>query len=317
MNYKAILIMITLLVLLSTKVVAEPMRDYPFEQISKYSWVIHGPLTIPSVENQGFMNNPGIVITEAGVVVVDPGSSLQAGEMVLRMIKKVTSAPVVATFNTHVHGDHWLGNQAIHNAYPDAPIYAHRNMITEAKEGTAERWLKSMERMTEGFTAGTKAVVATHPLEDGAEIEIGGMTFRVYNNGVAHTKTDIMVEAVEEGVLFLGDNATTKRFGNVKDGTFKGNIDALNIVMERATTVKHWVPGHGDTGSIAIPENFRDYLQTVYDAASFVFNEDLDIDEVKLLVMERTKEYSDWESYEYEIGRHASHAYLEVEMNEF
>jgi glyoxylase-like metal-dependent hydrolase (beta-lactamase superfamily II) len=32
-------------------------------------------------------------------------------------------------FNTHVHGDHWLGNQAIVERYPAVKIYAHPNMI--------------------------------------------------------------------------------------------------------------------------------------------------------------------------------------------
>ena len=128
------------------------VRDYPFERVAENTWVIHGPLGHPSVENQGFMNNPGIVLTSAGVVVVDPGSSVQAGEMVLRMISKVTKEPVVATFNTHVHGDHWLGNQAVRAAYPDAPIYAHPRQIEKVKAGAGDSWVAMMKRLTNGFT---------------------------------------------------------------------------------------------------------------------------------------------------------------------
>jgi len=58
--------------------------DYPADRIAKNVYVIHGPLTTPNPENQGFMNNPGIVITGAGVVIIDPGSSVQSGEMVLK-----------------------------------------------------------------------------------------------------------------------------------------------------------------------------------------------------------------------------------------
>ncbi|MBC8519003.1 MAG: hypothetical protein H8D24_01155 [Gammaproteobacteria bacterium] len=65
------------MVLFASGVVAENVvRDYPFEQVAENTWVIHGPLGVPNVENQGFMNNPGIVITDAGVVIVDPGSSV-------------------------------------------------------------------------------------------------------------------------------------------------------------------------------------------------------------------------------------------------
>ena len=59
------------------------------------------------------ITNPAFVIGADGVVVIDPGSSVQTGEMVLRQIGQVTGLPVVAVFNTHIHGDHWLANQAI------------------------------------------------------------------------------------------------------------------------------------------------------------------------------------------------------------
>ncbi|MEW8156190.1 MAG: hypothetical protein AB2765_16580, partial [Candidatus Thiodiazotropha endolucinida] len=35
--------------------------DYPADRIADGVYVIHGPLGVPSVENQGFMNNPGFV----------------------------------------------------------------------------------------------------------------------------------------------------------------------------------------------------------------------------------------------------------------
>ncbi len=83
------------------------------EQIAPGVYVIHGPTELPSPDNQGFMNNPAFIVTDAGVVVVDPGSSVQVGEMVLERIGQVTDKPVLAVFNSHIHGDHWLGNQAI------------------------------------------------------------------------------------------------------------------------------------------------------------------------------------------------------------
>ena len=71
------------------------------------------------------MNNPAFVVSDEGVVVIDPGSSLQVGEMLLARIEKVTDKPILAVFNSHIHGDHWLGNQAIRDRYPEVPIYGH------------------------------------------------------------------------------------------------------------------------------------------------------------------------------------------------
>lgn len=305
-----------LLLCLSGVVQAEKVvRDYPLDQVAENVWVIHGPKAFPNVENQGFMNNPGIVLTSAGAVVVDPGSSLYAGEMVLRMMKRVANLPVVAVFNTHVHGDHWLGNGAIHAAYPDAPIYAHPEMIRDARAGEGERWNRNLAQLTEGFTEGTEIIYPTQPLNHGDEIQVGDKTFRMHHYGTAHSRTDLMIEVVEDGVLFLGDNVMAERFGGMQSGTFQGNINALNRVLESAAGT--WVPGHGPTGDASVVTNYRDYLQQIYEAARFAFNEDMDSAEVKTVAEERTTAYKRWAGYDFEVGRHASQAYLEVEAAEF
>ncbi len=90
--------------------------DFSAEKISNHVYVIHGPLELPNETNEGFMNNPAFIVTDDGVVVIDPGSSVHTGNMLLREIRKVTELPVIAVFDTHVHGDHWLGNDAIKRA---------------------------------------------------------------------------------------------------------------------------------------------------------------------------------------------------------
>jgi len=47
--------------------------DYPVTPVTGKVHVIYGPLEEPDEKNQGFRNNPGIVLTSAGVVVIDPG----------------------------------------------------------------------------------------------------------------------------------------------------------------------------------------------------------------------------------------------------
>ncbi len=40
---------------------------------------MHGPVTEPSVENRGFMNNPAIIEGKNGLIVVDPGGITYRG----------------------------------------------------------------------------------------------------------------------------------------------------------------------------------------------------------------------------------------------
>ena len=113
------------------------LDNFKAEQVSNHVWVIHGPLELPNEKNEGFMNNPAFIVTDGGVVVVDPGSSVHTGNMLLREIRKVTDKPVIAVFDTHVHGDHWLGNDAIKRAFPEADIYAHDKTISMIEAGAA------------------------------------------------------------------------------------------------------------------------------------------------------------------------------------
>ena len=293
----------------------EPVRDYPFEKVAENTWVIHGPLEMPNVSNQGFMNNPGIMLTSEGVVIVDPGSSVQAGEMMLRMLKKVSDQPVVAVFNTHIHGDHWLGNQAIRAAYPDAPIYGHTEMLVMVDTGSGDTWVELMDRLTEGATKGTRVVGPDHAVKHGDTFKIGNKTFRIHHYGQAHTRTDIMIEIEEDKVVFLGDNVTADRIPRMSDGNFMGNVSAVDKILEIDAST--WVPGHGPTGDATMVKAYRDYLQAIYSSAEKAFNDDLDSSDVKAISLQATTKYKDWAGYDDELGPQGAQAYMEVEAAEF
>ena len=294
---------------------AAAVKDHPFEKVAENTWVIHGPLEMPNPENQGFMNNPGLVLTSAGVVIIDPGSSLQSGEMVLRMLKAVTDKPVVAVFNTHIHGDHWLGNQAIKATYPDAPVYGHTEMLAMVEDGAGDHWVELMDRLTEGATKGTRVVGPDHALKHGDAITIGNKTFRIHHFGQAHTRTDIMIEVTEDGVIFLGDNVTAERIPRMTDGNFTGNINSVDSILKISATT--WVPGHGPTGDAAMVKAYRDFLAAVYASAKQAFDEGMDSSDVKPIALKATVEYKNWAGYEGEIGPQGAQAYMEVEAAEF
>jgi glyoxylase-like metal-dependent hydrolase (beta-lactamase superfamily II) len=300
---------------LSALATGEVVRDYPVERVGESTYVIVGPLGYPSVENQGFMNNPAWIVTESGVIVIDPGSSLQAGRMVMKRIAETTDQPVTHVFATHVHGDHWLGNHGIAEIYPDAVIMAHPEMIRRAHDGEGARWLSLMSSATDGFTDGTKAVIPRQAVDDSETIEIHGRTFRIYSPGLAHSGTDIMIEYVDDSVLFTGDNVLYKRIARMDDGTFAGNIDACRLAIEIGA--RHYVPGHGPVGGVELPESFLVYLSTLYGEVARLYEEGLQAFEMKETVVEKLAAYQDWVNFDDEVGRHISLARLEAEQNAF
>ncbi len=292
-----------------------PVPDYKAEKVSGHTYVIFGPTERPNPENLGFMNNPAIVIGSDSVIIIDPGSSLESGRMVLRQLKKLSSKPVSHVFASHVHGDHWLGNQAIREQYPQAKFYAHPEMIKKAKESEAEAWLTLMSKLTEGATEGTRAIIPENTLTNGQVITVAGLTFKIHIMPAVHSYTDAMIEVVEDSVMFTGDNVTYKRIGRFDDGTFKGTIAMADKTISQ--DYKHYVPGHGPAGDKAIVEDFRHYVVTLYETVAALYEEGLSDFEMKEQVVAKLAAYKDWSGFEEEIGKHISLAILEAEKAAF
>ena len=292
-----------------------PVPDYPADRVAEGVYVIHGPLGVPSVKNQGFMNNPAFVIGDKGVIVIDPGSSVQTGEMVLRQIAKVSDLPVVAVFNTHIHGDHWFANQAIKNAYPDVLIFGHETMRQLVEQGEGKNFLDTLMRMTEGAVAGTIEVPPNRSAAHGDELVFAGVTVRILYQAKAHSHSDIMLEFPERKVLFLGDNVLSKRLGRMDSATFSGNIAAIDMAL--ASSAEIFVPGHGQTGDKQVPETYRRYLETLKTEVAKYYEEGMSDFEMGPLVTKSLGQFHDWVDFERNVGRHISLAYLEVEAELF
>jgi glyoxylase-like metal-dependent hydrolase (beta-lactamase superfamily II) len=289
---------------------ADTIKTYPAAEIAPGVHAITGPLGEPSVDNQGFMNNPAWIVAGDQVVVVDPGSSVQAGRMVVAQIRKATSLPVTAVFNTHVHGDHWLGNQAILEAWPKALLIGHPDMIAQAQSGQAAFWVDMMKRLTAGYTDGTVAKIPMRQVNDGEVLKFGTRSFTVLASNDAHSKTDLML-LTDTGVLFTGDNVLNGRVARMDDGTFTGNIREI----ERAITAKpqHVVPGHGAPGGAEVLTAQRDFFQTLVNTVKAEYDAGRSDFEMKPAVNKALAAFTHWHGYDDAIGRQISLVVLEIE----
>jgi len=296
-------------------VVSTVVGALPLEQLTEHVFVVHGPVQAPNPENGGFMNNPGFVITGDGVVVVDPGSSVQIGAAVLKKVAEVTDKPVVAVFNTHVHGDHWLGNQAIKEAYPNAIIYAHERMLERVAKSEGERWIGILNDLTNGAIAGTVVTAPDVGLAGGESLEFGDTAIRVHFKGKAHSDNDLLIEIGRERTMFMGDvGMVTRITSQHEDGDVRGHIETLRFILETDNEV--FVPGHGKSGGKEVPRLALSFHQTLYDSVRRHYEDGLTDFEMKDKVIEDMADFEDWDNFD-DIGRAISHAYLRVEQDLF
>jgi glyoxylase-like metal-dependent hydrolase (beta-lactamase superfamily II) len=245
-------------------------------------------------------------------VVIDPGSSVQAGRMVMAQLNKTTKKPVTHVFNTHVHGDHWLGNQAILEVWPKATLIGHPDMIKRAREGADAFWIKLMSDVTKGYTDGTRAEIPTVEAANGQEFKIGGKTFRIHSSTDAHSKTDLMIEIVEDRILFTGDNVLSRQVMNLRDGTFKGVIKETERAL--ALNARLYVPGHGKSGDRKLVEEQKTWFDILMPEVRRLYDEGKSDFEMKPVITEKLKAYKQWAEFEANLGPMISLAILEIEQ---
>lgn len=296
-----------------------PVGDIPAKQLSAHVWMIFSPDGFPTPENRGMMSNVIFVVTSAGVVVIDSGASLQIGQMAIRMIRKVTDKPVVAVFNSHYHGDHWLGNHAFVKAYgKQLPIYALQSTIDKLKGAEGNLWRSLMERWTNQSTLGTEVVLPNQAVKHGQVIQIGDVTFRMHHYGTAHTPSDLCVEVVQDKLTAVGDIAMANRIANMDEGSYPGTFKYYQALMAAAGD-QLWVPGHGQ-GSKDLLKTYGEFmagiwepcLQAVKDAKSELEARSMVLQDPRVRSRAKTMQ-----GFEGSIGKYISLAYLEAEKDAF
>lgn len=293
------------------------IEHHSLDRVSKHIYVIHGTQDLPNPESRGFMNNPGAILTTNGVIIVDPGSSTEIGKQFLEKIREVSDKPVIAVFNTHVHGDHWLGNHGIREIYPDVPIYAHKRMIERVVEGDGEVWIERFMDMTDGAVADTRVIGPNTGLNGGEELSLDGMTLKIHHTGLAHTDHDLMIEVGEDKVLFFGDIVASRRVPNSdvpQDANFKGTITAIKTMLNRPIDI--YIPGHGFSGGREVPESSLRFLETLHASVTRYYNQGLESFEMKGKVRKDLNAYKDWNNF-VEIDRVINFLYQEVERDNF
>jgi glyoxylase-like metal-dependent hydrolase (beta-lactamase superfamily II) len=290
--------------------------DWPLVRVTDRIYAIYGPFDLPNPENRGFRNTVVIVLTTAGVVLFDPGGSAWSGERIVERIKSVTDEPVVAVFNSHAHGDHWLGNEGVKKAYPAAVIYGHPKMKAKVEGADGERWLDLINRVTEGKAGGEKVVAPDKVVNDGDVIDIGDTKFRIYHTGPAHTDNDISIEIVGEDALFTGDVVRNQFLGMMEeDASFKGNIAAIDFMLGK--NFKHYIPAHGSAGGRELLNEYRAYLVTLKSTVKLFYDDGLADFEMKPDVVKALEDYQQWPGFDIRVGPHISRVYLEIEAEEF
>ena len=300
-------------------IMGPPMYDIAPQQISRHVWIIFAPDGFPTPENRGMMSNVTFVVTSAGVVILDSGSSLQIGEMAIRMIRKVTDKPVIAVFNSHFHGDHWLGNHAFVKTYgAQLPIHALAATQKTIAGYEGNTWRTLMEKWTNQSTSGTEVVPPNRTVESGQVLKYGDVSLKMHHYGRAHTDADLCVEVMEDKVAHIGDIAMANRIANIDDGSYPGTFKYYDT-LQKAAGEQLWTPGHGMPGK-DILQTYGTFLKGIWEPCLQAVKDGKSENEAKAMVLKDPRVASraqTMQGFDGNIGKYTSLAYLEAEKEAF
>ena len=202
------------------------------------------PLTMQKISENLYViigdgGNVAVMPTNEGVLVVDDKFARDAPEITAK-VKSISDKPVRYVLNTHQHGDHTGGNEAMIGGGAQAII--HRN---------------ARANMVEGKMPGLPQITYA----DEAQVFLGGKEVDAHWVGRGHTNGDAVIYFPSERVLHTGDLFVNGGAPFI-DYSAHGSIVEWDKTLENALKYDFdtVIPGHGPVAKKADLAKFRQSL---------------------------------------------------------
>ncbi|MFZ5375835.1 MAG: MBL fold metallo-hydrolase [Campylobacterota bacterium] len=240
--------------------------------------------------NNGNIVNSCYIDAGEGYVVVDTGPSYHYARSAYDAMQKIKPLPVKLVINTHIHDDHWLGN----NYFTEQGI---RVLATDDFKVSAD--MSEPTRMQTYISpeayAKTKPTMPTELIGADTTLKIGNQTVELkIAKRKAHTAKDMVVFLPKSKVLIAADLVFNDRLPSVRGGDINGWLEALED-LEKLGAV-HVIGGHGNRTDKEAAAMTRGYFTQMRNEIRAAIGEGLGIDEtVKKVTMDDYKKYKLYE----------------------
>lgn len=203
--------------------------------------------------------NIGVSAGPDGIFVVDDQFAPSVPR-ILEALAALQPGPVRFVINTHWHGDHTGGNEALGSR--GAVIVAHDNV---RRRMSLPQFIRAMNSEVPASPAGALPVVT---FAESVSLHLNGDEVRVIHVEPAHTDGDAIVHFTRANVLHAGDlyfNGFYPFVDVSSGGSVRGLIRACDRMLALANAETKIIPGHGPLSDAAGLREYRAMLQTVTD----------------------------------------------------
>jgi glyoxylase-like metal-dependent hydrolase (beta-lactamase superfamily II) len=220
---------------------------------------------------EGAGGNIGLSTGADGAFVIDDQYA-PLSEKIVAAVKQQTDQPIAFVLNTHWHGDHTGGNEAL--GATGAFIVAHDNVRKRLKEGlTRSEGSILGAQETPGAPPGALPVIT---FSERTTFYWNGREIHVFHPAPAHTDGDAIVHFRDANVVHMGDvffNGNYPFIDLDSGGDLDGYIAAQEAVLALADKKTKIIPGHGPLASrkdlqdtVDMLKNVRARIQALIDA---------------------------------------------------
>ena len=183
-------------------------------------------------------------------------------------MRGISDAPVRFVINTHYHGDHVGGNEAVGER--GGVIVAHDNI---RQRMTTEQVSVFLGRTTPPYPAGALPVVT---FNDRVTLHINGESVTAYHVPRGHTDGDSIVHFPDSNVIHMGDlyfNGLYPFIDLDGGGNVDGFIAGADLALKLANEDTKIIAGHGPLGTREDLAGYRAFLASARDRVATLVNE--------------------------------------------
>jgi len=253
----------SVLVLLSLTHAAAAAAGAPVQKI--------GPDLYAYIATSDSSANSTFLVSDGGVLVVDPGLNDEEGRKLLNEIRKISSQPVRWIVNTHYHPDHRGGNGALgmgEAAVIISTAFTREQVLRDAKSRGPYAYALN-ETLDNEATSVNKDLV----------LYVGTHEVRIYHPGPAHTRGDLVVYFPDQHAVSTGDLFLNNSCPFMDEGDMENWVAALDHIL--ALPVERVVPGHFAVAGRDELRHFRGYLAALRDQVSGMVRQGKTLEQVK------------------------------------
>jgi len=236
--------------------------EFITESLGPNVYVLTGSSGTDPGHPEGAGGRVGVLVGPDGVLMVD-ASYAPLADKLTASIRKISSFPIRFLVDTHEHPDHTGGNPQF--ARMGALILAREEVREELRQGFPPPIAAAIGKAASG-TDPDRLPVLTYGRGEPLKIRMDGETVDLIPIGSAHTDGDTIVRFEKADVMMIGDFYRNYGYPFIDPqhgGTFKGVLEALDVVTKLSGPKTTLVPGHGTIIHVADVAPYRSMILDV------------------------------------------------------